>query len=139
MDLFASAPARQQIKYLLISLSLGNLMFIFLSGLPFLSILQFLGGIDPTLIVAYAATTAIGLVSMSCLCMLNSVLNRKSRDAIAVSYFCILGYLILSGASWGLLSHVLSISWISPTMLEKALYVGSAGNPRLPSRASVPT
>jgi hypothetical protein len=97
--------------------------------LPFLSILQFLGGIDPTLIVAYAATTAIGLVSMSCLCMLNSVLNRKSRDAIAISYFCILGYLLLSGGSWALLSYAVRIPWISPTQLEKVLYVGSAGNP----------
>jgi ABC-type transport system involved in multi-copper enzyme maturation permease subunit len=108
---------------------LGNLLFIFLSGLPFLSILQFLGGIDPTLVVAWAATTAVGLISLSCLCMLNSVLNRKSRDAIAISYFCVLGYLILSGASWLLTTHALAISWITPTELEKVLYVGSAGNP----------
>lgn len=108
---------------------LGNLLFIFLSGLPFLSILQFLGGVDPTLIVAWAATTAIGLVSMSCLCMLNSVLNRRSRDAIAISYFCILGYLLLSGASWQFAVRGFAPAWVNPTELEKILYVGSAGNP----------
>lgn len=108
---------------------MGSLLFIFLSGLPFLSILQFLGGVDPMLIVAWATATAVGIVSMSCLCMLNSVLNRKSRDAIAISYFCVLGYLIMSGASWLLTNRAYLPPWINVTELEKVLYVVSAGNP----------
>jgi ABC-type transport system involved in multi-copper enzyme maturation permease subunit len=108
---------------------LANLLMIFMSGIPILSILQFLGGIDPIFIVSWAAATGVALVSLSSLCLLNSVLNRRARDAIALSYFCIFGYLILSGASWFFKNPDLTPSWISQTNLEKCLYVGSAGNP----------
>ena len=108
---------------------IANLLMIFLSGLPILSILQFMGGIDPTFIVAWAATTAIGIVSLSCVSMLNSVLNRRPRDAIALSYFCVLGYLVLSGASWMLEWPGFAPAWFNPILLHRCLYVGSSGNP----------
>ncbi|HEV8062716.1 MAG TPA: ABC transporter permease subunit [Gemmataceae bacterium] len=108
---------------------IANLMILFMSGLPILSIMQFMGGVDPTLIVAWAAATAIGLVSICCLSMLNSVLNRRPRDAIALSYFCVLGYLILSGASWMFKIPAFAPAWINSLTLEKCLYVGSTGNP----------
>ena len=108
---------------------IANLLMLFMAGLPILSILQFMGGVDPTLIVAWAACTALGIVSLSCLSMLNSVLNRRSRDAIAVSYFCVLGYLVLTSVWWLFKAPGFLPAWVNPVVLQKCLYVGSSGNP----------
>jgi ABC-type transport system involved in multi-copper enzyme maturation permease subunit len=108
---------------------LANLFLIFMAGMPILSILQFLGGVDPVFMVTWAASTAVALVGLASLCMLSSVINRRPRDAIAMSYFFVFGYLILSGVSWMFKNPFWAPAWVNLDTLEKYLYVGSAGNP----------
>jgi ABC-type transport system involved in multi-copper enzyme maturation permease subunit len=71
---------------------LSNLALFLLTGLPILSFLQFLGGVDPDLVLAsFAATgmTAVGLASLS---ILNSTVYRRPRDAIAMTYLMLISY-----------------------------------------------
>jgi ABC-type transport system involved in multi-copper enzyme maturation permease subunit len=88
---------------------LANLALVALVGLPILSFLQFLGGVDPNLLLAAFGVTLATMVSLSCLSLFNSVLTRRSRDAIAVTYLEAAAYLLLSGASWLLVST--SVGW----------------------------
>src|SRR5439155_24372219 len=85
-------------------------------GLPILSFLQFLGGVDPNLLLAAFAGTLATVVSLSGLSILNSVLTRRSRDAIAVTYLEAAAYLLLSGASWLLLTP--GLGWSGFVLLE---------------------
>jgi ABC-type transport system involved in multi-copper enzyme maturation permease subunit len=75
---------------------IANLTFILLAGMPILSGLQFLGGVDPDLVVAGFAATGITMMSLACLSIYNSVLMRKPRDAITVTYLGGIAYLLLS-------------------------------------------
>jgi ABC-type transport system involved in multi-copper enzyme maturation permease subunit len=110
-----------------------NLSLLVLTGLPILGFLQFLGGVDPNLVLASFAATGLTMLSLACLSMVNSVLTRKARDAIALTYLAAVGYLALSGASWALLNATWNLShWPgddSPVHLEDAVHVFSAGNP----------
>jgi ABC-type transport system involved in multi-copper enzyme maturation permease subunit len=71
---------------------LANLLLIVLAGLPVLSFVQFFGGVDPGLLLAGFAATALIMVSLAGVSMLCSVHARKPRDAIVVSYLAVLGY-----------------------------------------------
>jgi ABC-type transport system involved in multi-copper enzyme maturation permease subunit len=78
----------------------ANLGLIVGAGLPILSAVQILGGIDPGLVLAGFAVTAITMVSLTSLSLLASVCAKKSRDAILVTYLVLgayiaLGYLVL--------------------------------------------
>src|SRR5207237_1788296 len=70
-----------------------NLCLIVLAGLPILGLLQFLGGIDPSLVLAGFVTTGISMISLTSLSILCSVYSRKSRDAILLTYLCVIAYL----------------------------------------------
>jgi ABC-type transport system involved in multi-copper enzyme maturation permease subunit len=71
---------------------LANLMLIVLAGLPVLSFVQFFGGVDPGLLLAGFAATALIMVSLAGVSMVSSVHARKPRDAIVVTYLVVLGY-----------------------------------------------
>src|SRR5947209_7913391 len=75
---------------------LANITLLVLAGLPILSFLQFLGGVDPNLVLAGFAATGFTMVSLAGLSILNSVLTKRPRDAIAVTYLGAAAYLILS-------------------------------------------
>ncbi len=72
---------------------LANLTLIIITGLPILSLLQFLGGIDPELLLAGFLGTAVTMISLACFCIVCSVYFKKPRDAIACSYLGPIGYL----------------------------------------------
>jgi ABC-type transport system involved in multi-copper enzyme maturation permease subunit len=95
---------------------LFHLALLALVGLPILSFLQFLGGVDPNLLLAAFAMTLATVVSLSCLSLFNSVLTRRARDAITVTYLEAAAYLLLSGACWLLLSP--SLGWSGRVLLE---------------------
>jgi ABC-type transport system involved in multi-copper enzyme maturation permease subunit len=82
---------------------LANVLLLVLAGLPILSFLQFLGGVDPNLVMAGFAATGLTALSLAGLSIFNSVLSRRPRNAIALTYLGGAGYLVLSGASWLLL------------------------------------
>jgi ABC-type transport system involved in multi-copper enzyme maturation permease subunit len=70
----------------------ANLSLIVLAGLPILSILQFLGGVDPNLVLAGFAVTAITIVGQSGVSILCSVLCKRPREAIALAYLAVILY-----------------------------------------------
>jgi ABC-type transport system involved in multi-copper enzyme maturation permease subunit len=113
-----------------------NLLLIALTGLPVLSALQFLGGVDPNLLLASFAATGMTMASLAGLSILNSVWARRPRDAIALTYLDAAAYLILSGMSWLLLVPGLKLAkfptnagWASPVVVEDLVQWSNAGNP----------
>lgn len=76
-----------------------NLTFILLAGLPILSFLQFLGGIDPQLVFASFAVTALTMYSLAGLSLLNSVVMRRARDAIVLTFLGFVTYIFLATLS----------------------------------------
>jgi ABC-type transport system involved in multi-copper enzyme maturation permease subunit len=114
---------------------LANLALLVLTGLPILSFLQFLGGVDPNLVLAGFAATALTMLSLAGLSMLNSVLTKRPRDAIALTYLGAVAYLLLSGASWLLLTTNLGLStfpstddWQSPITVDDFVRGFNVGN-----------
>jgi ABC-type transport system involved in multi-copper enzyme maturation permease subunit len=72
---------------------LGNLTLTMLTGLPILSLIQFLGGVDPDLVLAGFAVTGLTMASLAALSILASVYARKPRNAILLTYLIVFGYL----------------------------------------------
>jgi ABC-type transport system involved in multi-copper enzyme maturation permease subunit len=75
---------------------LANLVLLLLTGLPILSLTQLWGGMDPDLVLAGFAATAISMISLAGLSMVNSVYALRARDATLVTYLVALAYLGLS-------------------------------------------
>ena len=75
---------------------LANLVLLVLTGLPLLSFLQFLGGVDPNLVLAGFAVTAITIAGVAGVSILCSVTCKKPRDAIALAYMAVVAYYAVS-------------------------------------------
>src|SRR5208282_4105240 len=71
----------------------ANLTLFILTGLPIISFIQFVGGVDPTLVLTGFAATAMTMLGLAGVSILNSVLFKRPRDAIAITYFYLIGYL----------------------------------------------
>jgi ABC-type transport system involved in multi-copper enzyme maturation permease subunit len=78
----------------------GNLSLFILTGLPVLSLMQFFGGIDPGLLLASFAITALTAASLAGLGILLSVQRRRARDAIILTYLAAAGYVTIVSACW---------------------------------------
>src|SRR5262249_7294356 len=65
---------------------------IILAGLPVLSFVQFFGGVDPDLLLAAFAATALLVLSLAGISIVCSVHARKPRDAIILTYFIVVAY-----------------------------------------------
>jgi ABC-type transport system involved in multi-copper enzyme maturation permease subunit len=76
---------------------LAYLAMLILTGLPILSLLEFLGGVDPNLVLAGFAATAMTMLSLASLSLLNSAYARRSLTAIFLTYIQVVAYLVLSG------------------------------------------
>jgi ABC-type transport system involved in multi-copper enzyme maturation permease subunit len=72
------------------------LFLILLAGLPVLGLLQLMGGVDPDLVLAGFAATAVTLVSLGSLGLVNSVHVHRPHAAIFATYLQAAGYLLLS-------------------------------------------
>jgi ABC-type transport system involved in multi-copper enzyme maturation permease subunit len=97
--LFATDLANREIVLSKVASRLLNLTLIVMTGVPIVGVIQLLGGIDPNLVVAGFAATALSMLSLGCFGILCSVYARKSRNAIIVTYlglvvFLALGYLV---------------------------------------------
>jgi ABC-type transport system involved in multi-copper enzyme maturation permease subunit len=75
---------------------LATLSLILLTGLPILSLLQLLGGVDPNLLLSGFAATAMTLLSLAALSLLNSVYATKPRTAILLTYLQAGAYFVFS-------------------------------------------
>jgi len=112
-----------------------NLTLFVLTGLPILSFLQFVGGVDPGLLLAGFAATFLTMLGLAALSLLNSVLAKKTRDAIVMTYVEAVAYLVLSGMSWLLLllpagwtNFPSTSTWISPVTVSDLVEWLNAGN-----------
>jgi ABC-type transport system involved in multi-copper enzyme maturation permease subunit len=75
---------------------LAQLALLVLAGLPVLSFLPFLGGVEPLLVLYGYLATAVTMVSLASLGVLMSLRRRTSFEAIVLTYGYTLGFLLLT-------------------------------------------
>jgi ABC-type transport system involved in multi-copper enzyme maturation permease subunit len=81
---------------------LANITLFLLTGLPILSILQFLGGVDADLMLMGFAGTGLTMLGIGSVSILFSTLYQRPRDAIGISYLAIVAYVGLATLGKGL-------------------------------------
>jgi ABC-type transport system involved in multi-copper enzyme maturation permease subunit len=115
---------------------LANLGLLFLTGLPILSIMLLLGGVDPHVLLAGFELTACVMISLTSLGFLLSLYCHHPRQAVMRTYLLALGYLVLSGMSWLLLNPTMGIAGFpssiypeTPLTLEDLVVGFNTGNP----------
>ena len=127
---------------------LANLTLFLLTGLPILSILQFIGGVDPQLMIASFVGTGLTMLGIASLSILLSTLFKRPRDAIGMTYLTLIAYMSIAttgmamaqGRVWWMATEVwfnddysiLGIPlWHSPAAptLADVSQVLNAGNP----------
>jgi ABC-type transport system involved in multi-copper enzyme maturation permease subunit len=74
---------------------LGYLTLLLLTGVPVLSAVQFLGGVEPDLVFGGFAATALTVAGLAGVSILSSVYARRSRDAIVLTYVAVGLYVVL--------------------------------------------
>jgi ABC-type transport system involved in multi-copper enzyme maturation permease subunit len=117
-----------------LSARLANLALLLFAGLPVLGFLQFLGGVDPALVVAGFLATVLTVLSLGALSICNSVLFRKPREAILFTYVAATAYLVVSGGSQvlvalpGMANFPSTTMWTSPVTVANLVDGFSAGN-----------
>src|SRR5205807_1675126 len=82
---------------------LANITLFLLTGIPILSILQFLGGVDADLMLMGFAGTALTMLGIGSVSLLFSTLLQRPRDAIGMSYVAIIAYVAFASVGKGLL------------------------------------
>ena len=114
-----------------------NITLLLLTGLPILSILQLLGGIDTDLMISGFAILGLTILGLSSLGILLSTLFKKPRDAISLTYLLLIAYVVV-----GIFFYVLAstrVGWMStpiwfgaspPTLIDATRWL-NAGNPVL--------
>ncbi len=112
----------------------GNLLLLLIAGLPILTLVQLIGGIDPDLLLGVFAATVLTLVALASLSILCSVYTRRARDAIMLTYFAALFYWAASAALLTLLTYAhirdfVLVAGAKPYLLEDLLWYVNIGNP----------
>jgi ABC-type transport system involved in multi-copper enzyme maturation permease subunit len=79
---------------------LANLVLFLLTGLPVLSILQLIGGIDPGLLLAGFAGLALTMLGLAGLSIACSVRYRRPRDAVSLTFLILLAYMAITPGLW---------------------------------------
>jgi ABC-type transport system involved in multi-copper enzyme maturation permease subunit len=74
---------------------LAHLGLLLLAGLPVLGLVQLLGGVDPHLVLAAFAGTALAAASAAGVGLLASVVARPSRAAVFLAYAFVVAYVFL--------------------------------------------
>ena len=95
--LLATDLASREIVLGKLASRLGNLGLLLLAGLPVLSAVQFLGGVQPELLLAGFAATALTVAGLAGISVLASVYTRRSRDAIMLTYLTAITYFAACG------------------------------------------
>src|SRR5262249_47175000 len=99
--LLASDLSNAEIVFGKLLSRLAYLALIMLTGLPFLSLLQLLGGVDPSLVVVGLVVTLMTMLSLAGLSILNSVYTSRPLTAVIMTYAQAAAYLLFSGlAVW---------------------------------------
>ena len=113
-----------------------KLGLIFLAPLPIFSFLQLIGCIEPLLILAGIAFTAVSICSLAALSLFFSVRANKPRDAIVKTYMVTLAFVLVLTLAWSLLQGVTiwqdfpsTDSWTSPVTAMDVVHWINIGNP----------
>lgn len=111
----------------------GSLLLFLAAGLPVLGMIQFFGGIDPNMVIAGFIATLMTILSLAALGIAASVMSRKARDAIALTYLGAVSYIVLSLVLYGLahapvVRGAVNVFGYTITMVDCA-YPIVAGNP----------
>jgi ABC-type transport system involved in multi-copper enzyme maturation permease subunit len=111
----------------------ANITLLLITGLPILSILQFVGGVDAQLMIAGFAGTGLTMLGIASLSILMSTLFQKPRDSIGVTYLLIVTYvfgmmafLVMKEAFPAFMKESL---WEGTPTLADMAEVANAGNP----------
>jgi len=110
-----------------------NLTVLIMAGLPILSAVQFMGGIDPNLLLAGFAGTGLTMLSIAAISIFASTVCRRTRDAIIIVYLAILTYFGVWAVAEGIVAYMSApISntpvWVLDVM-NWVIYPFRAGNP----------
>jgi len=84
--LLTTAMSDREIIFGLFASRMANLGFVVLTGLPILSVMPFLGGIEPIWVVTIFVTTSMTMLALGALSMLISVTAKSSLGAFLGSY-----------------------------------------------------
>lgn len=95
--LLATDLSDREIVLGMMAARLANLLLLVLTGLPILSLFEFLGGVDPNLVLAGFVTTGMTVLSLGSMSILISVLARTALSALVQSYLWVLLYLFCFG------------------------------------------
>jgi ABC-type transport system involved in multi-copper enzyme maturation permease subunit len=133
--LFATDLRNHEIVLGKLASRLSLILLLILAGLPVLAAVQFLGGIDPGMVLAGFAATGVSAASIAALSVLASVLLRRTRDAIMLTYLVLFLYAVavvlltfaVTVNRWG--SFPSTATWTSPVTLDDVLRVLSMGHP----------
>lgn len=94
--LLATTLSAKEIVFGKLSVRIGELIMLVLAGMPVLSLLQFLGGIEPRLVLLATGMTLATVVSLSAIGAAASVEMARTRDAVILAYAIPVGYVALS-------------------------------------------
>ncbi len=144
--LLTTAMSDREIILGLFASRMANLGLVLLTGLPILSVMPFLGGIEPFWVMTMFVTTSMTMLTLGALSILTSVLAKSSLGAVLASYFLsvillplVIGMTSLVTASQpgGLTPYVTLIALIALSIFEAVLIVTSllaaAGQLRTPT------
>lgn len=98
--LLATDLANREIIFGKLFARVGNLFLFLITGLPVLSMIQFYGGIDPAILLLIFAATALTMLGLVGISMVQSVQRRRVRDAIIVSYLIAIAYVGVCQMLW---------------------------------------
>ncbi|MSR52890.1 MAG: hypothetical protein EXS09_06320 [Gemmataceae bacterium] len=131
--LLATDLNNREIVFGKLATRVGSLLLLLAAGLPILTLMQFFGGIDPDLVIAGFVATVLIVLSLAAVGMAASVLARKARDAIALTYLIGVAYIVLSLLLYGL-AVISALKWDFDILgytisSEDAAYPFVAGNP----------
>src|SRR5437762_13357963 len=94
-----------------------------------------MGGVEPNLVLFGYAATALTMLGLASLSILNSTRSRRARDAIALTYFMAASYVVLSLTSYFLLFPTLGwagqpvLPWLSSYNVKDLVEDINSGNP----------
>jgi ABC-type transport system involved in multi-copper enzyme maturation permease subunit len=113
---------------------LVSLSLLFLAGMPILSLLQFMGGIEPSLVLAGFAFLGLTILSTAAISVVVSLVLPRSQSALLKVYVLIVGYLAISGLARAIISPLTwgtfpsTPTWVSPVTLDDIVNWLNAGN-----------
>lgn len=109
------------------------LILLMLGTVPVIAMMQWVGGIDPLLLLCMLPIHLVGLLAVGSLSLYFSVNATRPRDAIVRTYVCLICFMALwfipfGMGRWGWLAS-LRPSWLDVTQLDSWMRIVSICNP----------